>query len=218
MVSLPGRKSKFERGVLLREWGYNVPLSQFIPRASCEVSWASFFSKWDTDRVSIRAQSEHHKVHFPNITFKELKSKLVELDGLPLVITPGIDPQKCLWAGCLAINDDRHFVLELVKGPATVRDLTYGRKPVSLILLGDFESRIFSESIGGIDTWLSPYVSEVIEECSSFPESGIVLELSIYGVPVGGLKHHVIFWDFIYGDHWIPEIGIRYIRRANGFT
>lgn len=210
---LPG-PSKFDRQQNLGAWGYNTPHASLFRWTSAVESTQKMsdtvrysLQTPTNSRVSIRTVSEHHKVHWPNITFNELGERISQLHGIDFIASKGIDPKRSIYAGCLWIDHNRRFLLELVDGPATVRDLTYGKKPISISVIGDFDAHNVRDRIEelDLDKRIGTGVANTILLASEFPISGVVIELSIYSYAVGTQEKPIIFWDYLRDDSEIEQ-------------
>lgn len=208
--------NKWDSLVFLREHGLNTPNSTlFIPTLS---HTETLFKLRKTlkeqssseDKVSIRtfklsSECSFKEAFFPNVTVDfSLISRLMSLleEKSFLIISSPIDPQDCLFRGCIQYQGKNffgrsQFLIEYLEGPGTVRDLEYAKgKEIKQIEIGFHPGdwTPLKEVLGLTGLLLSGNADKIASALIGEGYSQFILEWSIYKKFVGIRKEKLIFW------------------------
>jgi len=188
---------KFKRLMILKILGFNTPDAVVIyrnePIYKAVSKILSFYKKYE--KLSIRTFLDiedytYIPPHFPNLDKNEALLKTLELlsAGYNILLQQGVRPtngnDEYL---CLVMKTGSKIIIEMAKGPGTVRKLTIEGKIDDRFEITSEED----EDYRRMPTELQ-YIYEIIKECEL---DNVIFEVSIYREPVVGHNREV-FWGF----------------------
>lgn len=195
---------KLERINTLNSLGLNVPGYYLIhDEATLREFKEELLPKYQRMSVRTYSKSDEFKEFkcpfYPNHLVKSFENESGKVTGIVdmidelaskyyVIASPPIDPEKCLFAGNLITPEwgDEVVHIEFIKGPGTVRDVEKRGIALEVPRKGEiiFEGQRMHD------------LERVRDLALKFPNSGQVLEWSVYSENVGQLKQDVVFWEY----------------------